>query len=171
MARSIKKTIAKKLDLFNIILMAQYREEIKDLNDLKKLAKALAARLKPPQFVLLEGPVGAGKTRLVQYMAREYGCLEGEVRSPSFSLINVYQNTNQEAFFHVDLYRLNKPEDLENTGIWDLFRSPALVFIEWPEMIKDQLPLFWNRLEIEINFAEDLKSRALKWREKSPVKP
>ena len=149
--------------------MNQHTEEIKNLSDLKKIAKSLARRLKIPQLVLLEGPVGAGKTRLVQYMAEAWGCPKGEVRSPTFSIVNVYGRTGGGDVFHTDLYRLSKSEDIENTGIWDIFYSPALVFMEWPGIIKNQLPLFWNKLEIEINFVSSSKSRTLTWREQCAI--
>jgi tRNA threonylcarbamoyladenosine biosynthesis protein TsaE len=98
----------------------------------------LAAQL-PPQCVLyLEGDLGTGKTTLTRGILRQLGH-SGAVRSPTYTLLEPYQLA-QGALYHLDLYRLTDPEDLEDLGLRDLLAEPALWVIEWPELGATRLP-------------------------------
>ena len=143
----------------------QQIKEIKSLKELKALSLALIQDLKAPQLILLKGQMGSGKSQTVRYMAQGLGCPVGEIRSPAFSLIHVHfsRKRGQLPIYHIDLFRLKKPEELDFKGFWDIFHSPAFVFIEWPELIQDMLPAHWRRLCIEIHFAQKNGERILKW--------
>jgi tRNA threonylcarbamoyladenosine biosynthesis protein TsaE len=91
-----------------------------------------------PLVVTLSGDLGAGKTTLVQAICEGYGVAE-EVTSPTFALINEYASP-RSLVHHVDLYRLDKPEQLDSIGWDDLFAGRALVLVEWPERAGDRLP-------------------------------
>ena len=142
-------------------------QEIKNLKELKKLSCELVKTFKIPQVVLLEGPLAVGKTQMIRYMAQALDLFETQVHSPSFSLINVYKTKQQKEIHHVDLYRLKSLEEVENIAFWDIFYSPHLVFVEWPDLVKKKLPAMWNKLYIELSFLKDTSWRQIQWRHES----
>ena len=71
------------------------------------------------QIILLQGPLGVGKTFWVQAVIQALG--GSGVSSPSFSVIQSYKVQKRQNVYHVDLYRLQGDDDLESTGFWDLF--------------------------------------------------
>jgi tRNA threonylcarbamoyladenosine biosynthesis protein TsaE len=101
-------------------------------------AAAAFARLLPPDTVLaLAGDLGAGKTTFVRGLVRGLG-VTGDITSPSFALLNVHQGDRQ--VFHVDAYRLTRPEGFDELLIWEFARSPWNVLVEWPERVAGRLP-------------------------------
>lgn len=99
-------------------------------------------------FVALYGPLGAGKTTLVQAACEGAGVAD-PVLSPSYTLIHRYR-TPEGPLYHVDLYRLTSPADLYEIGWDDLLDEEAPVFVEWADHAGAQLPACrWDvRLEI-----------------------
>lgn len=107
------------------------------------LGRELGARLRPGDVVLLFGPFGAGKTHLAKGIAASFGVDEAEVNSPSFVLINEYQADRAHGgvlIFHVDLYRLERPQELRSVGLEDALDPGALAIVEWAERAADRLP-------------------------------
>ena len=107
------------------------------------LGAKLAAALRPPAVVSLIGPLGAGKTRLVQAVAEALGVAE-EVTSPTFVLINEYR-TGRLPIYHLDAYRLNDEDEFLELGVDEYFAGagaagPGFVFIEWGDRFPDCLP-------------------------------
>ena len=92
----------------------------------------------PGTVVALSGDLGAGKTTLVQAICRGYGVTE-EVTSPTYALVHEYR-APRSPVYHLDLYRLSGPADLQNLGWDDILAAHALVLIEWPERAGDRLP-------------------------------
>jgi tRNA threonylcarbamoyladenosine biosynthesis protein TsaE len=88
--------------------------------------------------ITLEGELGAGKTTLVGGILRAYG-VTGPVRSPTYTLIEPYE-TASRAVYHMDLYRLTDPGEVEPLGIRDLLTGSALLLIEWPSRAEGALP-------------------------------
>lgn len=100
---------------------------------------ARLATLLPPMCVLyLEGDLGTGKTTLTRGILRQLGHA-GAVRSPTYTLLESYQFADR-AVYHLDLYRLTDPEELEYLGLRDLLGETALWVIEWPERGVAHLP-------------------------------
>jgi tRNA threonylcarbamoyladenosine biosynthesis protein TsaE len=99
---------------------------------------ARLAQCRGPGIVYLEGELGTGKTTLVRGLLRGLG-YRGRVRSPTYTLVEPYPDTPCPVF-HLDLYRLADPEELEWLGLRDLLSRPALLLIEWPERGAGSLP-------------------------------
>ncbi len=127
------------------------------------IQEIITTRFQEKQILSLVGPLGAGKTKLVEIALAQLGVNE-PVSSPTFSLINHYSTKKYPFIAHVDLYRTEGEEDLESTGFWDLFsQEKGLVLIEWADRINSQdLPLDWNLLEIEISKPPGDKTRSYK---------
>jgi tRNA threonylcarbamoyladenosine biosynthesis protein TsaE len=100
----------------------------------ERLAARLASVLRPGDALLLEGPLGAGKSALARAVLRRLaddGALE--VPSPSFTLVQSYDLPEGGAAHHFDLYRLSGPADLRELG-WDEARE-GIVLVEWPDRL------------------------------------
>lgn len=91
-----------------------------------------------PLVVTLTGELGAGKTTLAQAICRGYG-VGAPVTSPTYALVHEYASARSPVY-HIDLYRLNSPDDLTQLGWDELLRERALVLIEWPERAGNHLP-------------------------------
>ncbi|HET7307966.1 MAG TPA: tRNA (adenosine(37)-N6)-threonylcarbamoyltransferase complex ATPase subunit type 1 TsaE [Gammaproteobacteria bacterium] len=112
---------------------------IPDEPDMITLGCRLAAALPDSGLVVtLRGDLGAGKTTLVRAMLRTLG-VTGHVRSPTYTLVEPYDIAGRRAF-HLDLYRVADPEELEFLGVRDLDPANDLIFIEWPERGGQLLP-------------------------------
>ncbi|HEX4488718.1 MAG TPA: tRNA (adenosine(37)-N6)-threonylcarbamoyltransferase complex ATPase subunit type 1 TsaE [Terriglobales bacterium] len=97
------------------------------------LGRRLAKQLAPPKVVLLSGDLGAGKTTLVKGIAEGFAAASQEdVTSPTFTLVHEYRGP-QANLFHIDLYRVDTPRQLETLGLDDLMDENSILLIEWGE--------------------------------------
>jgi tRNA threonylcarbamoyladenosine biosynthesis protein TsaE len=111
------------------------------------LGRSLAELLHPPKLVLLRGDLGAGKTTLVKGIAE--GCQaarEEDVTSPTFTLVHEYRGPRAN-LYHIDLYRVDTPRELETLGLDDLFAPDSILLIEWGE----KFPRFERDCDVEIS--------------------
>jgi tRNA threonylcarbamoyladenosine biosynthesis protein TsaE len=96
------------------------------------LGRSLVELLAPPKLVLLRGDLGAGKTTLVKGIAAGFGSAkEEDVTSPTFTLVHEYRGPKAN-LYHIDLYRVDTPRQLETLGLDDLM-DHGVVLIEWGE--------------------------------------
>jgi tRNA threonylcarbamoyladenosine biosynthesis protein TsaE len=102
----------------------------------EELGYALGKRLKAGDIVALFGDLGSGKTTMVKGIARAFGIAGRDVTSASFTIIAEYPG--QPPLFHIDLYRLEKEEDIDATGIWECIGRDSVAVIEWAEKLGDR---------------------------------
>ena|SRR5436190_1347230 len=95
--------------------------------------RTLAELLSPPKIVLLRGDLGAGKTTLVKGIAEGFQAgSEEDVTSPTFTLVHEYRGPRAN-LYHIDLYRIDTPRQLETLGLDDLVSANSILLIEWGE--------------------------------------
>lgn len=115
----------------------------------------LAAQLRPGDVIALFGALGAGKTTMARGILRGLG-YEGDVASPTFPIVLVYEPPQVcIPVWHVDLYRIEDPEEIDQLGIEDA-RGEAALVIEWPE----RLPWLWPEA-LRLRLSADGGGRAL----------
>jgi tRNA threonylcarbamoyladenosine biosynthesis protein TsaE len=114
------------------------------------LGRTLARSLPKKACVLLIGNLGAGKTTLAKGIVHGLGFAEpDEVTSPTYTLIHEYGGR----VYHIDLYRLDKPEQIATLGLDDIFDRDAVVLIEWGERFPELMPN--PRIEIRLSAVTD----------------
>lgn len=118
---------------------------LEDETALIAFSKKIASALSVDTVIYLQGQLGAGKTTLVRGILRALG-YTGTIRSPTYTLVEIYELA-QAQIFHLDLYRLHHPQELEYLGIWEQI-DQAIFLIEWPEHGLGFLPLADLRCEI-----------------------
>lgn len=97
------------------------------------LGRSLVPALAPPKLALLCGELGAGKTTLVKGIAEGFQAATQErVTSPTFTLVHEYRGP-EAVLYHIDLYRVDTPRELETLGIDDLIAANSVLLIEWGE--------------------------------------
>lgn len=102
-----------------------------DLNQIDAIAESLVATFEH-NIILLKGDLGAGKTTLVNAIAKQLGSNE-EVSSPTFGIVNELNIANTTAF-HMDLYRIENSDELQQFGFDEYVHNGDYCFIEWPEI-------------------------------------
>lgn len=107
----------------------------------------------PRLVVAIAGDLGAGKTTLVQAICRGAG-VKTEVTSPTYALVHEYQG-DRFPIYHLDLYRLERAEDLTNLGWDDMLRANALVLVEWPERGGARIPGDAVPIDLELDPADE----------------
>nr|WP_276591776.1 tRNA (adenosine(37)-N6)-threonylcarbamoyltransferase complex ATPase subunit type 1 TsaE [Sphingomicrobium nitratireducens] len=124
-----------------------------DEAETRALGAKVARLLQPGDVITLQGPLGAGKTSFARGLIEALGH-EGEVPSPSFAIVQPYDHLDLPVW-HVDLYRLEDPSELEELGL-DATEDSVLL-VEWPEMAGR-----WDHaLQLEIAIDEALGARRL----------
>lgn len=119
---------------------------IKNLKELQEFAHSFLRKLKPHEskatVVALSGDLGSGKTAFVKMVAEYFG-MEEEVTSPTFVILKRYtlHVTRYMSMIHIDAYRLKNGEELLRLRFGELLDNPKnIIFIEWPENVKDAIP-------------------------------
>lgn len=99
-----------------------------------ELGRELARRLEGDGTLLLEGPMGSGKTVLARGVAAEAGVDPSEIQSPTFTLIHEHEGRGGLMLYHLDLYRLD-PGEAAAIGVDEILESPGLKVVEWAERL------------------------------------
>ncbi len=134
----------------------QVRIETSSPAETETLGRRLGALLRPGDVVALSGDLGAGKTVFARGLAAGAGAT-GYMASPTFTLIREYRGPSR--VYHVDLYRLDRSEQLDDLGLDELLDGSGIVVIEWAEKAVPRLPP--DHLWITIRFLDREDAREL----------
>lgn len=115
------------------------------------LGNRLAAVIEPGLYVALSGDLGSGKTTLARGILRGLG-YQGKVKSPTYTLVELY-NLSKLDLYHFDFYRFNDPREWLDSGFRDHFEPCNVCLVEWPERVRDLLPV--PDLKISLNVEGD----------------
>jgi tRNA threonylcarbamoyladenosine biosynthesis protein TsaE len=116
--------------------------------------RSLTDLLAPPKLVLLRGNLGAGKTTLVKGIAAAFDVAsEEDVTSPTFTLIHEYRGPRTN-LYHIDLYRIDTPRQLDTLALDDLRSENSILLIEWGE----KFPRLVRERDVEISLEQDGES-------------
>ncbi|MBC7846178.1 MAG: tRNA (adenosine(37)-N6)-threonylcarbamoyltransferase complex ATPase subunit type 1 TsaE [Flavobacterium sp.] len=108
------------------------------LDQLEAVAKQILEQ-NPNKVILFHGEMGVGKTTLIKVLAKTLG-VNDVTSSPTFSLVNEYQTTDNQTVYHFDFYRLNKETEALDMGADEYLYSGNWCFIEWAEKISSLIP-------------------------------
>jgi len=123
-------------------------------DDMVELGQNLAAQLTKPCVITLSGDLGTGKSVMARAIIRALGH-QGAVKSPTYTLVENY-TTNGWRIAHLDLYRLNDPEELHYIAFDDIVANCDLIIVEWPDRAGDLLPA--STLAITIEYLQQGRS-------------
>ena len=141
------------------------------LQESHALGARLAAVARPGDVIALSGTLGAGKTSIARGLLAALG-LEGEAPSPSFAIVQPYAPPEVRIpVLHVDLYRIEDPDEAEELGLDDA-RDDSLLIVEWPERLGEEMWLdaLWLSLEVTPDGARSLTARVpAAWRDRWPL--
>lgn len=96
---------------------------------------------------VFQGDMGAGKTTLIKAIASEMGVVD-VVNSPTYGLVNEYEDSKGNTYYHFDFYRIEDPMEAVDIGVEEYFESGKCCWIEWPEKIEDLLPEKFMKISI-----------------------
>lgn len=109
------------------------------IDEVERVAQQVTDYAKDFPIWVFKGPMGAGKTTLIKAIAKTFDVIDN-VSSPTFGLVNEYENQKGEIFYHFDFYRINEEEEVLDIGIDEYFYSGNYCWLEWAEKIPHYLP-------------------------------
>ena len=128
---------------------------VKSESELEECGRVLARTLEAGNVVFLQGGIGAGKTTIARGILRGFGYC-GIAPSPTYTLMETYE-LDQVRIVHMDLYRIERSQDLESIGIRDYFDGQAIFLIEWPDQMLAILP----EPDLRISLSTALEGRSI----------
>lgn len=124
----------------------------KNSEETKTLGRSFAKSLRVGDVVCLHGDLGSGKTTFVQGLAEGLG-IKNRIISPTFIIIRTYKN-----FYHVDLYRVEKEDDIKTLGLEEIINDKSrVVAIEWAQKMKNFLPK--KRIDVRFSYEGENKRK------------
>lgn len=128
----------------------------------KKIARKIASEINGEKVIVLNGELGAGKTKFTEGFLSYFG-LEKEISSPTFTIVNEYQN-EKATIYHFDVYRLSDIDEFYAIGGEEYF-SKGICIIEWGDIIEEALPKHYIKIDIKKD-DEDINKRIIEIEEK-----
>ena len=132
---------------------------IRDLSDLSRAAGEFLEQIGDNRLIALYAPMGSGKTTFTTALCERLG-VKDAVGSPTFAIVNEYVTALGDSVYHFDFYRINRPEEAMDIGLYDYLYSGCLCIMEWPENIEEILPEETLKVLIKVNPDE---SRTIFW--------
>lgn len=129
--------------------------EIEKEKELERIVRYILKNHREQRIFFLSGDLGTGKTSFVKAFC-QYLNSKDDVNSPTFTILNQYQ-TDLGTVHHMDLYRLKEPNDLIETGIYEIMDSGDYCFVEWPELLREYMVL--DAIEIKISITSESKRK------------
>ncbi|MBR6886432.1 MAG: tRNA (adenosine(37)-N6)-threonylcarbamoyltransferase complex ATPase subunit type 1 TsaE [Bacteroidales bacterium] len=124
---------------------------IQNLEDIQRAAGEFLKAIGDNTLIAFYAPMGAGKTTFTTALCKELGVREDAVSSPTFAIVNEYRSRTGEPVYHFDFYRITKPSEALDIGLYDYLDSGYLCFMEWPENVEELLPEETLRVQIKVN--------------------
>jgi len=131
-----------------VTTLSSTRHSCSTPEDTLAFGMSLAKKLTAGSVVLLVGPLGAGKTVLAKGIARGLGFRE-EIASPTYTIVSEYRREGAW-LHHIDLYRIEGRNQLENLGLEDLVRGDSVIVVEWGEKLEPLLDVPHTRITVSI---------------------
>jgi len=132
---------------------ANWTRPVPDEDSVAILAARFARLIKAPMVIFLEGDLGAGKTTFARAFIHALG-FKAYVKSPSYGLLESYAVSGM-TILHLDLYRIEDPEELDYLALRDLYDENCILMVEWPQKGVNHLPA----PDLELEFFEDAETR------------
>jgi tRNA threonylcarbamoyladenosine biosynthesis protein TsaE len=124
---------------------------IAGLEDLDRAAREFLKAIGDAALVAFYAPMGAGKTTFTTAICKALGVQEDAISSPTFAIVNEYRSGTGAPIYHFDFYRIERPEEALDIGLYDYLDSGDLCLMEWPENIEALLPEETLRVHISVN--------------------
>ncbi len=121
--------------------------KIKSLEEYPIAAQEFIAAMGDNRIFAFYGGMGSGKTTFIKSICEAMG-VEETINSPTFAIVNEYEDREGETIYHFDFYRIKSLAEVYNMGYEEYLYSNAYSFIEWPELIEELLPEEAVRVEI-----------------------
>lgn len=125
-----------------------FERKISGVEELADLTRNVIERFPDTRVFVLDAGMGMGKTTFVKTLCETVLKTDELVSSPTFAIVNVYTQ-QEEDVFHFDFYRLENKEEALDIGFDDYLYSGSYCFIEWPDLIMDYLPDEYVHIQIE----------------------
>lgn len=119
--------------------MRNYTITINSIGDYPQAAREFVELLGEERIYAFYGKMGSGKTTFIKSICEEMG-VEDSINSPTFAIVNEYEDREQNIIYHFDFYRIKSLEEVYNMGYEEYFYSGAYCFMEWPELVEELLP-------------------------------
>ncbi len=138
----------------------KHQIQIAGLEDLDRAAGEFLKAIGNNSLIAFYAPMGAGKTTFTTAVCKALGVQEDAISSPTFAIVNEYRGGKGQPIYHFDFYRIERPEEALDIGLYDYLDSGDLCLMEWPENIEGLLPEETLKVNIQVN-ADG--SRTLSW--------
>lgn len=130
--------------------MKEYNITINGIEDYPQAAREFVKLLDKGRIFAFYGKMGSGKTTFIKSICEELG-VEDTINSPTFAIVNEYEDREQNTIYHFDFYRIKSLEEVYNMGYEEYLYGDAICFMEWPELIEELLPEETVKVFVEEN--------------------
>ena len=130
--------------------MSKHTFTINSLEEYPQAAKWFTGFLQQGHIFAFYGKMGSGKTTFIKSLCEELG-VEDTINSPTFAIVNEYEDRDANTIYHFDFYRIKSLAEVYNMGYEEYFYSNAYCFLEWPELVEELLPEEHIRVDITEN--------------------